>query len=474
MPLPQQNHATEPSPSFRDHGLNIARQNLPAFGLTMQEVFRATEHDALSGQQIAEIILRDPALTSSLLRAANTAKIGYFGRNKVATVSRAVVLLGSHAIRSLCISAMAVESMEQASPFRPRVQAALGVALHAAVQARDIGLRKGMRRDEAERLFVQALLGRIGDMAFWCHGGEFAQRMDALLKDGVSPEQAELAVLGMTLRQFSRELLQAWELDAVLTDSPEVAMAESLSRATQQDWDNPEARQAAQHIATTLKQPVAQTQSRLQHNAEQACLLATALGASAVTQWIPTPAADGADAAAEDAPLPPAAEPEPLQPDLSLQLRTLTEMTAVAGSRKELPMLFEACLEGLHRAVGLDRCVLCLMTPSRDRLLARLGAGADVAALRARLQLPWSALLEAELQAGRMRWFTSDQPPPDFLLEATGVRDCFIATLTVDQKIIGLFYADLQPSQRALTEDGFEGFRRFVSQTELIVRGLPR
>ena len=28
--------------------------------------------------------------------------------------------------------------------------------------------------------------------------------------------------------------------------------------------------------------------------------------------------------------------------------------------------------------------------------------------------------------------------------------------------------------QQNLPEDGFEGFRRFVSQAELIVRGLPR
>ena len=341
-----------------------------------------------------------------------------------------------------------------------------------------------MRRDESERLFVEALLGSIGHMAFWCHGGEFAERMDALLKAGESPAQAELAVLGMTLRQFSRELLHAWDLDAVLTDSPEVAMAEGLSRAAQQDWGNPEARKVTQRIATLLKQPIDETLSRLQHNAEQACLLATALGASAVTKWIATPAAASeGDAPEADAAPQPAAEPAPPQADPSLQLRMLTEMSTVAGSRKDLPMLFEASLEGLHRAVGLDRCVLCLMTPARDRLLARLGAGLGVVELRARLQLQWSALLESELQAGgsersarpprggvplprnierceegsAMRWYTAEQPPPIFLSEAVGVSDCFIATLTVDQKIIGLFLRRSTPHAEAVDRGRLRG-----------------
>lgn len=61
--------------------------------------------------------------------------MGYAGQNKVLTVSRAVVVMGHNAIRSLCISALAVESMPENGPFRARLLAALGTALHAAVQA---------------------------------------------------------------------------------------------------------------------------------------------------------------------------------------------------------------------------------------------------------------------------------------------------------------------------------------------------
>lgn len=461
------------APPFRQVAQTIARQNLPAFGATLHEVFAATDDAAKSGQQIAEIILRDPALTSMVLRAANTASLGYVGQNKVVTVSRAVVVLGMNAVRSLCLSALAVEKLATASAFRPRVLAALGMALHAAVQARDLGQRQGMRRDDAERLFVEALLGGIGDMAFWCHGADYAQRLQQLLDAGVPAPQAEQTVLGMTLQQFGRELLQAWDLQAVLRDSPQVALADSLSRAAQHDWDSAQTLQITQRIATLLDSPLADTRLRLQHNAEQARLLAHALGAGGATQWIAPPTVEP-EAAAEEEAAQAAAPAAAAAPDAMLQLRMLTEMVAVASSRRDLPLLFQAALEGLHRAVGLDRCVLCLISPARDRLAGRLAAGQDVSELRLRLQWPWPATPDAAWRPGQVEWYCADRPAPDFLLAATGVGDCFVATLTVDQSIIGMFYADQWPSRRALTADGFDGFRRFVVQTEMIVRGLPR
>ena len=474
MPLTAPDHRAAEAPPFRQVAQTIARQNLPAFGTTLQEVFAATDDAAKSGQQIAEIILRDPALTSIVLRAANTASLGYAGQNKVVTVSRAVVVLGINAVRSLCLSALAVESLASASAFRPRVLAALGMALHAAVQARDLGQRQGMRREDAERLFVEALLGGVGDMAFWCHGAEHAQRMETLLGAGVPAPQAEQTVLGMTLRQFGRELLQAWDLQAVLRDSPQVALADSLSRTAQHDWSSAQTRQISQRIASMLNAPLADTQLRLQHNAEQARLLAHALGIGGATQWIAPPVEQPEVAAAEEAAVEATDPMAATSPDLASQLRMLTEMVSVAGSRRDLPMLFQASLEGLHRAVGLDRCVLCLLSPARDRMAARLSSGQDVAALHTRLQWPWSPAAEVALRPGQVDWFSASRPAPEFLLAASDVRDCFVATLTVDQSIIGVFYADQAATQRPLTADGFEGFRRFVVQTELIVRGFPR
>lgn len=460
--------------TFRELGQNIVQRSLPAFGLTLQEVLRVTESDSMSGQQVSEIILRDPSLTSRVLRAANAAHLGYSGSTKVVTVSRAVVVLGINSVRSLCVSAMAVENMAATTQFRHHVQAALGVALHAAVQARDMGIRQGARKEDSERLFVEALLSGIGEMAFWCYGESFAERLDQALNSGMPPVQAEQTVLGTTLRQFSRELLQAWNLGSVMRASPEVALAQRLSLATQKGWLTPEARLATQAIEGLLKQPGVDTLLRLKENARQAAILATALGANEAVLRIPE-----AGPQAVELPEPHFAVGNGVglaypEPNLQLQLRMLTEMANVASSRKDLPMLFEACLEGLHRAVGLDRCVLCLLTPARDQLLARMATGIDVSDLRSRLKLNWTPSMDADLQPGRASWLSGSATPLTFLQQASGVADCFMATVSVDREAIGLFYADCQPSGRPLSDEGFESFRSFIVQVEMAVRALSR
>jgi len=475
MPIAHPEPITE-SVSFRELANRIAAESLPAFGLTLQEVLSTTQDDAVSGQPVAEVILRDPALTSRVLRAANAAYLGHLGGSKVVTVSRAVVVLCINTIRSLCISAMAMESVATAVAFQHRVQAALGRALHAAVQARDMGLLSGARRENSEQLFVEALLSSIGEMAFWCYGAAYAERLDRALKSGTPPATAEREVLGTSLQQFSKTLLQSWNLDSVMQASREVALAQRLSMATQQGWLTPEARLATQAIGDLLKQSEVDTLQRLKRNAQQAAALATALGANGAVQWIPDAVTQSAELQGPQDSVESAAGLGPVypEPNLQLQLRMLTEMAKVANTRKDLPMLFAACLEGMHRAVGLDRCVLCLLTPARDQLLGRMAAGVDVSGLRSRLQVSWTASMEAELGAGCAFWFSVKAPPLPFLLQAGGVTDCFIATLAVDGKTTGLFYADCQPSGRPLSDDGFESFRSFVTQVEMVVRALPR
>jgi len=450
---------------------SIAEKNLPAFGLTLQEVLTAADSDVLSGHQMAEVILRDPALTSRVLRAANAAHLGHSGHAKVVTVSRAVVILGVNAIRSLCISALTVETLSAATQYEHRVQEALGRSLHAAVQARDLGRRQQMNKDAVERLFVEALLGGIGEMAFWCFGNEMADQLERELQSGTAPTKAELKVLGITLTQLGRELLQNWSLASVLQDSPEVALARQLSLVSPQGWLISATRQTARDIAVLLKTPDAETLEFLQANATEAAALAAALGARQAAQVIPAELQHSEEILDT---LAPDEKGYFHMPVIHQQLRVLTEMGHVATSRKDLPILLETCLEGLYLAVGLDRCVFCLLSPDRGRLQARMATGPATDGLRQRFQWEWGAEMESWLRPQMVIWHDVNTPGPDFLIRASETLDCFTGTFSIDQKAVGFFYADRKPSGRPLTPEGFEGFTSLVAQAELVMRALPR
>ena len=150
-------------------------------------------------------------------------------------------------------------------------------------------------------------------------------------------------------------------------------------------------------------------------------------------------------------------------------------MGQAARSRKELPLLFETCLEGLHRSVGLDRCVLCLLNPARNRLAARMAIGPASAVLRDSLQ--WEGDSAGELQTGvdAPRWCKATETRrPSALLAASAAAEAFVAPLVVDGQWLGCFYADCQPSARGLGAGQFESFQRFVWVTQLIVQSLAK
>ena len=454
---------------------HVAEQDLPAFGLSLRQLLQATSSDSSSGQQVADIVLRDPALTSRVLRAANAAHLGLSGGARVVTVSRAVVVLGLNPIRSLCVSALAVESLGAGERLNRRVQQTLGRALHSAVQARDIGLRLRLGKAAAEQCFVEALLGHVGELAFWCFGGVHAQALDEALRAGEDALQAQQRILGISLQSFGRELLRAWNLDSVLREGREVVLAGSLSRqlaggdADGQPWQRAPVTQTVRQIATLLGQGEAETLARLQDNAGEAMGLARALGAPEAADSIP---AAGVPPAQPEPQAPQAAYTEP---DPQQQLRVLSEMGQAARSRKELPLLFETCLEGLHRSVGLDRCVLCLLNPARNRLAARMAIGPASALLRDGLH--WEGDDAADLQAGvdAPQWCKATETRrPSALLAASGAAEAFVAPLVVDGQWLGCFYADCQPSARELGAGQFESFQRFVWVTQLIVQSLAK
>ena len=440
----------------------IAEQEMPAFGLTLNQLVSAADSDETSGQQVADIILRDPGLTSRVLRAANAAHLGMAGGARVVTVSRAVVVLGLNPIRSLCVSALAVEAMAGASRYAHRVEQALGRALHAAVQVRALALRQQRNRESAERLFVEALLGSIGELALWCFGEDDAERLEQRLAAGEDAEHAEAAVLGCSLHALSQDLLHRWKLDALHGDSPEVTLAWRLSHAAQRGWDGAPARALVRQVAQLLRQDEAVTLEQLTENGREAAILAQALG-------VPAHAIPGAHAASADDTPP---EPQLPEPDLAQQLRALTELGAVATSRRELPLLLEACVEGMHRAVGIDRVAFCLLNPRRDRLLARIVLGLDADALRDALALPWDARQEAQLREQPV--LQGDTTVWGDVGAATGADAFVLAGFHLEGNLIGVFYADRAPSGRGLDAALIEGFRAFAAQAQLVARALPR
>lgn len=436
---------------------HLAKQDMPAFGSTLRHVLETTADESSSLLKIAQIVLRDPMLTANVLRQANSA---HYMRNgmRVATVTRAVVVLGANTIKSMCAAALMLQTMEQGAVHAEHIERVLSKGLHAAMQARDLSLKNHNSNEYAERQFVEALLSVIGELAFWKHGDPYAQNVHELMEQGVPQDVAERRVLGYTLEDLNNQLLQGWNLTS--HPSLEVKFALKLSRATQEGWDTVEALESLREISKALQKPEKEVLAMLQKNAKAAQSLALAQGFRSIANNLPAePTTESEDTSV--LPLYP-------EPDSVAQLQTLQEMLKVSRNKADATQLLNIAMEGLTRAVGMDRVVFALLSKDRSQFHARLSMGPGSDELYSRFNFSNSTYFEKKLKSLGCVYFKEGDEQPQEIKIAGRSPSCLMGPLVVDGKLIGFFYGDRRPSGRALDDTLFTSFQLFIDQCSML------
>src|SRR4249920_1780527 len=87
----------------------IARKNLPTIPPVLAGIVALIDSDTAGARKLVELIERDQSLTAKLLRLANSA---FFGQSRrVATVPRAILLLGFSTVRNLAVGVKVWEAL---------------------------------------------------------------------------------------------------------------------------------------------------------------------------------------------------------------------------------------------------------------------------------------------------------------------------------------------------------------------------
>ncbi len=101
---------------------------------------------------LAEIILKDAALTQKVLRIANSAYNNPSSDNEITTISRAVVQLGFRGIKAISLSVMLIDTLLK-KDSQQRMMQWLARGFHSAVQAQNlINLEKSVGRSSADTI----------------------------------------------------------------------------------------------------------------------------------------------------------------------------------------------------------------------------------------------------------------------------------------------------------------------------------
>ncbi|MCK5386966.1 MAG: HDOD domain-containing protein [Gammaproteobacteria bacterium] len=451
----------------------ISENELPIFKYTVNAINDVVSKDEASTSDLSRIILRDANLTARVLRLANSATYNITG-STISTVSRAIVYLGFNLVRDISMSLAIIDAL-LSGKTKEHALKLMAQSFHAAVQARDFAEQRG--DDASEEIFIAALLRCVGEITFWCVAGEEGEKIIELMEQrGFSAEMAQQEVLGFTLDQLTVGLTCDWHLSDLLhsainkpqMDNPriqDIVYALKLSEVSKESWNSKDTLLIAHKIAEHIDVKKDDVLVLLRKNADKAAEVAQLFGASSIIKYLPIDEDVIEDKVEEhffDANCP---IPDPL-----LQLNILRDLSGILVEKPDFNLILEIILEGIYRGVGLDRTVFAMITTDKKAIKAKYGLGKDNQDFikHFHFSLQTDNIFSKVIKNAEATWIQDSQSKKVEVSEdirlVLASRAFFLSPLIIAGRVIGLIYADRQPSDRDLDNESYESFKHFVQQ----------
>ncbi len=461
----------------------ISKQEMPALASTVKALENIARDDTASLTKLGQTVLHDHALTSAILKVANSSL--YINRVPVTTVSRATVKLGLTTIKNICITAKVLNSLLKNKNLCPAVYERLlklmAQSFHSAMLAKM--MVKEYDHDVQEETFIAALLYRLGESAFWSIGGEITEDLDKQLIGSIDkPQSVVKNFLGVNFEELSLGLAKNWQLGEILIHAledpqlrtPEIQSIElsvNLSEALSSEYKQP-----VTHIYEKMAQ-LMKIDSKLMHQNVEICTKQTIkllryYGASILIKYIKqTHQTDSFI--------------EKVEPELSnhaLQLKILRELTCLPTENGDINMILQTALEGIFRGIKMDKAIILLKSQNHKSLEPRLISSKYASKVKQDFLINIAKtdhIFNYVLNNQEAVWVTSlnDSHWINYLNNTirniVSYNGFFIAPIILEHVCIGVFYADRDPVNidkgfsKVLNHDDFLSFTHFSQQTNL-------
>ena len=180
-------------------------------------IARMVNDPTASASDIGREIGRDAALTARLLRIANSPSFGQYG--KIATVSRAITVLGVRQVRDLTVGLTAVRAFDGISNELVTMESFWRHSLLCAVAASHVAARR--RGSRGDSPFVAGLLHDVGQLVLFSKAPELERK--ALAKsiderDDLGLYLCEREAMGFDHQAVGLALAQSWGLPRTLQE----------------------------------------------------------------------------------------------------------------------------------------------------------------------------------------------------------------------------------------------------------------
>ena len=183
---------------------------LPTLPVVIPRLLRLMESGRSSAADVTKAISQDPALASRILRVSNSAYYGFSRR--IASLERAVALLGFNMVKSLALSIGVIRGLPSGKGSPSFSREGLWVhSLAVATAMKELGGRLG-KRDADGYLFIVGLLHDIGKVVLDQFFSELFRQALEEARDpgGMGLHVAERRVIGFDHGEVGGMLLTRW------------------------------------------------------------------------------------------------------------------------------------------------------------------------------------------------------------------------------------------------------------------------
>ncbi|MEM9402174.1 MAG: HDOD domain-containing protein [Pseudomonadota bacterium] len=188
------------------------KKEFPAVSRTLADINRLTSSDSdAPADKLANVILRDFALTSKLLKLVNSSFYGTRG-GKITNVSQAVVLLGLEQVRMTANSLTFFGHMKSSDTL---LKDSMARSFLSGLIARHMAKRQSL--PTSEEAFITGMFQSLGEnLVIYYFRDEYDEMHDIVRSDAVSLASAAQTVLGVNFADIGSAVAASWQLPKAL------------------------------------------------------------------------------------------------------------------------------------------------------------------------------------------------------------------------------------------------------------------
>ena len=499
------------------------KKDFPAVSTHITEINqKSSSSDTSSATELSNIILKDFALTTKVVRLVNSSFYGQFG-GEIATVSRAVIILGYEHVRAAVLSIILFEHLqnnEQANELKNAAYTALMSGIIAREKAKQM---KSINDDDVETAFVTSMFHLLGKLlSIYYFPEEFEAMKTLVANKGVDEDQAMRSILGTSYDELGRGIAKEWQLPDIIGNSmqklPEGSVPaaktsdESLRQlacfsnelcAISSNSENTE--KAYEELAARYNESLGITKDSINElldasikEAEEFTRILN-IDTSKVTvfnnlrkntgnteegeQWSTEVNAnstivDGVSIETTKV------EPKTQQQNQhDILVNGIAEITDSLLGEFNLNDILTMVLETIYRGMGFNRVLFAIHSPKNKQVLARFGLGKGIDEIIPEFRYPIDNsgnIFVSTIKTGKeyiVLDVNSDEYKdkiPDWLRKLTLPTTVVLYPLVVNKKCIGLIYADNDNSDIKISMEALGFFKTLRNQASLAIQQIQK